>query len=91
MKNTYTRTMMISDLRTARVSIDLYEGCKYTAKSVEDLGKQFHVEYTGLVSWGIIKGGEEARESIANTDGTCIDESTNIWSFTLKMVLKQRS
>lgn len=74
MKNTYTRTLMISDLRTAKVSIDLYEGCKYTAKSVEDLGKQIHVEYTGLVSWDVIEGGEEAKEIIANTDGTCIDE-----------------
>lgn len=73
MKRTYTRTMMISDLRNSKVSIDLYEGCKYNAHSIEDLGEQKHVEYTGLVSWEIVDG-NDAKEIEEMTDGTCIDE-----------------
>lgn len=74
MKRTYTRTMMIEDLTQAQVTIYLYEGCKYNAKSDEDLGKKIKIEYTNLSHWDIIEGGEEAREIESHTDGSCIDE-----------------
>lgn len=74
MKNTYTRTLFVSDLRTATFRLYLTEGCKYTAKSIEDLGEERVVEYTGVTSYDIVEGGKEAEEIEASTDGSCIDE-----------------
>lgn len=73
MKETYTRTMTINNLVNAKVIIDLYENCKYFAKSHADLGETRKVEYTGLSSWSIVTG-NEAKEIEDMTDGSCIDE-----------------
>lgn len=73
MKETFTRTMTINNIQEATVKIDLYENCKYHAKSFQDLGEVKHVEYKGLVSWSITSG-VEAKEIEDSTDGSCIDE-----------------
>lgn len=71
MKRTYTRTMMIEDLAKATVKLYILEGCKYTA---EDLGNEIEVSYTGVTSWDVIEGGQEAEEIEAQTDANSIDE-----------------
>ena len=73
MTRTYERTMMIEDLSKATVTIYLYEGCKLTAKSAEDLGEEKEITYTGLKNWSIVDG-EDATEIENYTDGSCIDE-----------------
>ena len=60
MKTTYTRTLMKSDLSKATVTLTVYEGCKYTAKKISDLGESTDIEYKGIRSWSIISGGIEA-------------------------------
>jgi len=57
MKQTFTRTMTIANLETAKVKILVYHNCKYTHS---DLGETTEFEYTGLTSWDIIEGGEDA-------------------------------
>ena len=74
MKRTYTRTMMIEDLADVKVRIFLHDGCKYTAKTIEDLGEETELIYDGIKAWSLIEGGEEAAEIEARTDGSCIDE-----------------
>lgn len=74
MKKEYTRTMMIADLADAKVTLYVYEGCKYTAKSAEDLGEEREVSYPGITGWDIIEGGKEAEEIEAETDADGIDE-----------------
>jgi len=75
MKNTYTRTLFIKDLSKAKVIVYITEGCKYTAKSIDDLGEERVVEYNGgLKSWDVVEGGPEAEEIEVHTDGSCIDE-----------------
>lgn len=39
MKTTYTRTLMKKDLSKATVTLEIHEGCKYTAEKIEDLGE----------------------------------------------------
>ena len=73
MTRTYERTMMIEDLSKATVTIYLYEGCKLTAKSAEDLGEEKEITYTDLKNWSIVDG-EDATEIENHTDGSCIDE-----------------
>jgi hypothetical protein len=74
MKKEYTRSMMIADLADAKVTLYVYEGCKYTAKSAEDLGDEREVSYHGIAGWDIIEGGKEAEEIEADTDADGIDE-----------------
>lgn len=74
MIRTYERTMMIEDLTKATIKIYLYEGCKYTAKSIEDLGEEKEVTYTGVTSWDIIKGDSEAKKIESMTDESSVDE-----------------
>ena len=50
MKTTYTRTLMIRDLSKATVTLEIQEGCKYTAKKIEDLGETTKIEYKGIKS-----------------------------------------
>ena len=73
-KRTYTRTLMVEDLTQVVVTLFVYEGCKYTANSKEDLGEEFEVHYKGLVSFEIIEGGKEAEEIENDTDASGIDE-----------------
>lgn len=55
MKTTYTRTLMKSDLSKVVVTLNIYEGCKYTT-----LEEPTEIEYKGIKSWSIISGGIEA-------------------------------
>lgn len=57
MKQTYERTLFIEDLRTAHVELTVFNVPRFQAKRNE--GKT--VYYTGLTSWDIISGGEEAK------------------------------
>ena len=70
MKKTFTRTMFIEDLTKAEVRITVYDGCKYVK------GTQVCNEatYTGVTSWDIISGGDEAKEVEAMTDENSLDE-----------------
>lgn len=68
MKRTYTRTMMIEDLKKANIKVYTYEGCKYDG----NIGEERKIEYTGITSWDIIEGGKEAEEIENSTD--TIDE-----------------
>ena len=61
MKTTYTRTLMKKDLSKVTVTLEIHEGCKYTANKIEDLGESTEVEYNGIKSWSIIEGGDEAK------------------------------
>lgn len=74
MKREYTRTMMIANLADAKVRLYVYEGCKYTAKSPEDLGEEKEVYYGGIAGFDIIEGGKEAEEIEAETDASGVDE-----------------
>ena len=68
MKKTYTRTLTIENLEDVKVRLYIYDGCKYTAKSVEDLGEETAVIYNGIKAWDIIEGGNEAEEIEADAD-----------------------
>lgn len=63
MKKTYTETWTMSNekLQKATVKVIVYDKPKYevVAYGKEDEGTK--LEYTGLVSWTIISGGEEAK------------------------------
>lgn len=74
MKREYTRTMMISDLTKVKVRIYLYDGCKYTAKTAEDLGEETEIIYNGITGFDIIDGGDEAEEIESNSDSSSVDE-----------------
>ena len=72
MKKTYTRTLFIENLEDVKVRLFIYDGCKYTAKSVEDLGEETEVIYNGIKAWDVIEGGEEAEE--IESDADIVDE-----------------
>lgn len=57
MKTSYNRTTFIKDLEKATVKIYSTELPKWESEELGNL-----VEYTGLASWDIIEGGEEALE-----------------------------
>lgn len=73
MKETYVGMMGVNNLVNAKVTINLYENCKYFAKSLADLGEIRKIEYTGLTSWSVITD-DKAKEVEDETDGSCIDE-----------------
>lgn len=70
MKTTYNRTLTISneELKTRKIKIRLYKGLKYVADEILD-----EITYTGLTSWDIIEGGDEAAE-IERESPDAIDE-----------------
>lgn len=57
MKKTYTSTAVIGNLEDATIMIYLSNAEKYKPHKIDKI-----VKYTGLVSWDIIEGGEEAKE-----------------------------
>lgn len=66
---TYTGTMFYTNnLQEAEVIVYVYDSCKYD----EEAKRIAEVKYTGLTSWTIVEGGEEAEEIEAHTD--CEDE-----------------
>ena len=58
MKRTYTGTLFQPELTKAKVLLIVYEYSKYD----EVDGGEYETEYTGVTSWDIIEGGEEAEE-----------------------------
>ena len=70
MKRTYTRTTMIDNLENVKVRLYVHNATKWEATEDDEI----MVEYTGLKSWSIIEGGEEAAEIEAETDEDGIDE-----------------
>ena len=55
---------MIETRRIGRefdAKIEVFEGCKYTAHSMADLGEIHTAKYYGITSWDIISG-EDAKE-----------------------------
>ena len=70
MKRTYTGTTMISNLEEATIKLFVFDGCKYKG----EFGNEKEIKYTGVTSWDIIEGGEEAKEIEAYTDESGIDE-----------------
>lgn len=65
MKTTYTRTLFNPDLTKAKVELYISEDSKYNRGSRiyvagEEPEDEKKVEFTGLLSWTIIEGGEEA-------------------------------
>lgn len=79
MKRTYTETWMKSNERLQKAVIELviYKQSKYshilTDEEVEE--GMTEIKYTGLTSWDIIEGGEEAKAIEAESDGSCIDDN----------------
>ena len=64
---TYTQTMFISDLEHAKVRLYLTEDEKYDSPSNAKV-----VDYTGVIAWDIIEGGEEAQR--IEERGELVDE-----------------
>lgn len=57
MKKTYNRTMFIDNLPEALVKVIVYDRCKYDRQSrIKE-----RLFFTGLESWDIISGEDEAR------------------------------
>ncbi len=69
MKNTYTRTLFIDDLRKATFKLYITEGLKWEDRNEKE------IEYTGVTAWDIIEGGEEAEEIERETDSNSADEN----------------
>lgn len=69
MKRTYGGVWNKADLRKATVKVEIFDKTKYEAEEVDR-----EVEYTGLTSWDIIEGGDEAAEIESMTDESGIDE-----------------
>ena len=69
MKTTYTRTLFRSDLTKATFILELFEGLKFRAEDYTE-----KIEYTGVTSWDLISGGEEAEEIEAEGIGEMVDE-----------------
>jgi hypothetical protein len=59
-KKTYTGTMLNPNLEKAQVRIYLFDEVKWEIES--DMITKDPVIYTGVTSWDIITGGEEAEE-----------------------------
>lgn len=73
MKRTYTGTTFYpTNLNEATVELFVYETDKYSIKSRDE---GIRVTYTGVTSWDIVEGGEDAEEIERDTDGSCIDEN----------------
>lgn len=61
MKRTFTRTTFNPDLSKAKVTLYVFPECKYRPNNNTE-ENETKVEYTGLTSWDVIEGGEEAEE-----------------------------
>lgn len=72
MKRSYNKVWGIEDLRKATIRLEIFEGCKY--EKYEGVQVAREVEYTGVTSWDIIEGGDEAAEIESLTDASGVDE-----------------
>lgn len=70
MKNTYTRTMFIESFEGCIFKLYITEGLRWECEEPDRV-----VRYENVVSYDIIKGGEEAAEIEAETDESGIDEN----------------
>lgn len=57
MKKTFNRTMFIDNLPEAQIKVVIYDRDKYDRQSEA----KERLYFTGLTSWDIISGGEEAK------------------------------
>ena len=71
MKRTFTRTMMVKDLRNTTVKMVIYKHNKYNALD----GEEKVINYKGVTSWDVIEGGAEAEEIEASTDAASADDN----------------
>jgi hypothetical protein len=71
MITTYTQTMMMSNerLQKATIEIEIFVKTKYESEEPNAIA-----EYKGLTAWDIIEGGEEAKAIEAETDENSADE-----------------
>lgn len=70
MKRSFNRTLTKADLSKATFKLLIFDKTKYEQVEVDN-----EVEYTGVTSWDIIKGGDEAAEIEALTDASGVDEN----------------
>lgn len=70
MKRSFNRTMMKEDLSKETFKLLIFDKTKYEQVEVDH-----EVEYTGVTSWDIIKGGDEAAEIESMTDASGVDEN----------------
>lgn len=71
MKRTFTESIWAADLSKARIIVTIYKNNKYTATE----NSYIDHEYTGLTSWDVIEGGDEAAEIEASTDASGVDDN----------------
>jgi len=71
MIKTFTRTMLIENLRNAKVTIYVTDDVKY---NLTETSNETKLEYSGVTSWDIVEGGTEAEEIEAHLDAASIDE-----------------
>lgn len=69
MKRTFTRTQFIEDLTNTTFKLYLYHSPKHVSVIPEHV-----IEYTGVKSWDLISGGEEAKQVESETDSSNYDE-----------------
>ena len=58
--------------RTRTVTLDVYDVCKYTAKTVEELNEK-QIKYSGCIGFEVVSG-KEAEIIESETDDSCIDD-----------------
>lgn len=73
MKRSYNKVWGIEDLAKATIKLEIFEKSKYT--KYEGMKVDHEVEYTGVTSWDIIEGGDEAAEIESMTDASGVDEN----------------
>jgi len=73
MKRSYNKVCGIEDLRKATIRLEIFEGSKYEKYNGAMVTRE--VEYTGVTSWDIIEGGDEAAEIESLTDASGVDEN----------------
>ena len=62
--------------RTRAVTLDVYDVCKYTAKTVEELVEELNekqIKYSGCIGFEVVSG-KDAEVIESETDDSCIDD-----------------
>jgi hypothetical protein len=70
MKRSFNRTLTKADLSKETFKLLIFDKTKYEQVEVDN-----EVEYTGVTSWDIIEGGDEAAEIESLTDASGVDEN----------------
>ena len=66
------KEMMKEFGRTRTVTLDVYDVCKYTAKTVEELNEK-QIKYSACIGFEVVSG-KEAEVIESETDNSCIDD-----------------